>query len=336
MNIKNIDSYNLRYQAYSSFYTKNYHHSRFCLETLHEKNALKANDYNFLAYLYARHNEKDKAISTWCNALEKNKNNKLATKALSYVREKGSDISLIDDEFFDSVVPSEPFVIPIKKIILSIIIILFAIPIFWGIKFIVNFTTKELIKIQINKNELNNINLPDFNPNLLSKEKDVTAKYSYSENEIKNKFDRIKKYIITDKANQAQLEINQIKLSNASINVKLKMDMLINFINEPDYANFINEIKYEDVLKEPILYQNIYILWTGKVVNLIINKESIKFDFIMGDDKNGIITGIIPVYFKKAIIVKNNEIIKVFGKINIDDKKIFLNGLYIIKNINNE
>ncbi len=68
----------LKYQSYASFFTKNYHHSQMCLELLKEKSNLTYIENNLLAYIYARHNKIDKAITEWCSAQEKNKNDKMS------------------------------------------------------------------------------------------------------------------------------------------------------------------------------------------------------------------------------------------------------------------
>ena len=112
--IGDVEPINLRYQGYSSFYTRNYHHSQVCFEILNEKGKSKAKDCNLLAYMYARHNEKENAITTWCMALEKSKDNKIAKKALEYIRKQGRIINLMEDDFFDSIFPKEPFLIPFK------------------------------------------------------------------------------------------------------------------------------------------------------------------------------------------------------------------------------
>jgi len=339
--IKNIDTYSLRYQVYSSFYTKNFNHSRMCLEILQEKNKLSAKDALYLAYIYARHNEKEKAIATWCYSLEKNKSTKIAKKALDYLRQKGRDINLMDDEYFDSITPPEPFILPLK----SILFILFFLVLSFSI-FIIGYNNsgrlssylQNLKKINENK-ELSKIKLPDFNPNLIVSPKENDIKFSYDEKEIKRKFENIKQNILNDKAVAAVLEINEIKLSNASESVKLKTDILKTFIREPDYAFFKNQITYSDILNEKKslngnirLYDDVFVLWEGRIVNLKIGKEEIIFDYILGDEEKGIVLGIEKVVFKKAVIIKNNDKIKVFGKIKVNDKSFYIDGKFVIKN----
>ena len=329
--IENINPINLHYQGYASFFTKNYHHSQMCFELLMDKGKLTSKECNLLAYMYSRHNEKENAISTWCLALEKNKNNKIAKKSLDYVRAQGREVNLIEDEFFDSNIPKQPFLIPLtligKLILIFILLIFLSVGIYFGILKIREEIAKNRFR---DRDEINKIHLPDYNPNLLEKAKDNELKYSYSEKEIKNKFQMIKRNILDDKVVAAQIEINQIRMSNASLAVKYKMDILETFIKEPDYAVFKNKISFKNFLSEQILYQNVYILWKGRVVNLSKNNYRIIFDFIIGDEEKGIIEGIIPVVFKKAVIVKNNQKIGIFGKIKIDQDDIYIDGKFVL------
>ena len=81
------------------------------------------------------------------------------------------------------------------------------------------------------------------------------------------------------------------------------------------------------------IYNNVYILWIGKVVNVSVNEERIIFDLIIGDEEMGIVDAIIPVVFNKAIIVNNNDMVGIFGKIIIEEESTYIDGRYVIKNI---
>ncbi|HNZ27752.1 MAG TPA: hypothetical protein PLG34_07635 [Spirochaetota bacterium] len=332
-NIDKIDPEILRFQGVSSFYKKNYYHSKMCYEILQEKKRANSKDLNYLAYMYARHNEKEKALLTWCKALDIDGSNKIAKKSLDYLKEKGRDINLSEDEYFEKILPGEPFYIPVRKIIVLIVLILvIGLAGYFSV-----IGGKYLYKIYKSKNidkrtELEKIFLQDFNPQILESPKNELNKYSYSEKEIKDKFDRIKNRILEDDAVSAQININQIKMSNASPAVKMKMDILQDFINEPDYALFKNVVAYNDFIKEPNLYENVYIIWSGRVINKSIYKDRIAFDIVIGDETTGTIDAIIPAVFDKAVIIENNENIHLFGKIKFEDKKIYIEGKYVIRN----
>ena len=126
-NAKNVDPDILRYQGISSFYKNNLYHSKMCFELLSESSGVKSNDFVYLAFMHARQNEKEKAISAWCKSLENNKNNKYASKALNYIRNKGKEINLMEDSAIEDFIPKEPALIPYKKILLSCTIILICI-----------------------------------------------------------------------------------------------------------------------------------------------------------------------------------------------------------------
>lgn len=328
-NNKNIND--IRYQGVASFFTKNYYHSQYCFEALNEKGLLTSSECNYLAFMYARHNEKEKAISTWCLALEKNKNNKSAKIALDYLRNQGREANLVEDDFFETISPKEPFAIPYRSIIKSIIILIIALIVISG-SYLGIIKLKGYLKYrrELESAEINRIKLKDFNTNLLDKEKELKIKYSYNEREIKGKFENIKKNILKNKTVEAQIEINEILLSNASLNVKVKTDFLKSFILEPDYSAFKNLITFETFNGEKKLYKDIYILWNGIIKNQIIKKEIISFDLFIGDESKGLVTGIMPVVFKKAHLYKNNDNVYLFGKIIADNDNYYIDGKYII------
>lgn len=328
--IDKIDNIALRYQGLCSFYKDNFYHSKMCFEILLEKNTANSNDLYLLAYIYSRHNEKEKAISTWCKSLEINRNHKRSKKTLEYIRKNAREINFSEDDYFEKNLPKEPFLFPLFLIIKVVIIIIALILLVYLSYIGINYLIKQNKTIKT-RTELNKVYLPDYNPNLLEKPKEDNLKYSYTENEIKTKFDKTKQLIFDNKVVEAQILINQIKHSNASGIVKTKMDLLESFIIQPDYALFKNIITFNDFIKEKSLYNNIYVVWNGRIVNLSIFKDRIAFDFVIGDENNGTIDAIIPVVFKKAIIVNNNDKVKVFGRIKVEKDDTYINGYYIIK-----
>ena len=329
--IEKIDADAIRYQAYSSFLTENFYHSKACFELLVEKKVAKSRDCDFLAVIYARQNEKEKAISSYCMALEIKKNDNIAKKSLDYIRKNAKTLNLMEDAYFENILPKAPFYIPLKQFFIFIMV-LFSLSL---LAFLGYNGYKFIAKNYVNRSELekslNQISLPNYNPNILASPKDLSKSYSFSEKEIKDLFDGIRANILSEKYVEAQIGINKVRLSNAASSVKSRVGLFENFINEPDYATFKNVIDFQTFQKEPNLYNNIYILWEGKVVNRIESKTDVKFDFVIADEERGIMYGILLAIFKKAVIVSNNEKIRLFGKIAFDsndNSKYYINGLY--------
>ena len=335
-NSKETDPDTLRYQGVASFYKQNYYHSKMCFEMLAESKGVKANDFLYLAFMQARQNEKEKAISSWCRCLELNKHNKLAGKALNYIRAKGRDLNLAEDPFFDTTVPPPPMFIKYKPIVITIVllaILLALTPVYiWTFNTI--YKNINAHRKLVTRTELDKVQLDDFNPNLISAPKDPEIRYSYNENEIKAKFNRAKQLITENKPVQAQITINEIRLSNASPQTKMKSEILSEtFIDVPDYGAFKNEITFEDFVKDKPLYEHVYIMWEGHVTNYSNYNGKITFDLIIGDDETGTTDGIIPVVFRKAVLIENKDKVLAFGKIayNEDKQIYYIDGIQAIR-----
>ena len=152
----------LKYEAYCSYHTKNYLHAQSYFEKLVESERSNSNDCNILAFLYARHNDKEKAITTWCLALEKNNKNSSAKKALNYIRDQGGSINLMEDDFFNSIAPREPFLIPFKLLFYALLFVIALFLILLFSYFSYSFVKKKVKYYNFKyRKELNGILLPD-------------------------------------------------------------------------------------------------------------------------------------------------------------------------------
>jgi len=321
----------LKVQGKCSFYKKNYYHAKKCFELLNEGKKISSVESNMLAYIYSRHNKKEESILALCKTLELKKNDKIASRVLNYIKFKGRDLNLSEDTFFDALIPIEPVFISFSKIFFSLFIVFI---VFFTIFFGGYFFKKQKFPFTKNyRKELSKIRLNDYNPNLLGSPKSETKtdKYSYNENEVKVIFAKVKKEIINKKYNSAQIYSNKLKMSNASLSVKGKIGILESFIDEPEYATFKNEIDYVKVKDNPKLYDNVFIRWSGRVVNYVYNDSTIKFRLVIGDESQGVILGIVPVVFDKAVVVSNNDLVELFAKVSYSANGFVLNGRYILQ-----
>jgi len=324
----------LRYQLLCSFYTENYYHAKFCLDIINEKGKMGAHEFLLAAFVYARRNDKEKTIKALCDVLEIDPSNRKAKDVLEYIRVKGRDLSIGDDEFFDRLKPSEPFLIPFKKIGIIFIAIILAIGLgiggYFGFKKIASFIKNRSSR---DNSAIYNVNLPDYNPNILEEPQVSGDKYSFTENQIKVMFEQIKRDMVQEKFVEAIISINKLRLSNTSAQVKLKVDMLADMIETPDYALFQNKITFDQFVSEKPIYQGVFVKWQGRVINSNNHPDRIVFDLVMGDEELGVINGIIKVVFLRPVIAVNNENIIVFGRIKTDSNgRDYIEGYNIIRN----
>lgn len=318
---KDVDRDKIHYQAYVSYFQKNFFHSQKCLEILQERNIINSEESCLLAFLYARHNEKENAILMWCSSLELNKNNSLSSKALDYIKDQGRDLNLFEDDFFHKPVIREPLRIPYRIITLVVLILVMVSGIYYFWNDLINLYD---ISRHPDYNNIEQIVIKDYDPSILDSPKKTKQPFSYSEDEIKQIFNRIKRLIISEDYDQAQVEINRIYLSNASLNVRVKTEILETYLIKPDYAVFENVFTLDDVTVNPALYHNVFIKWKGRVVNKKVFDDHLTFDLVVGDIDKGEVSALIPVLFKRAVIIDNNDILEIFGRIDSIDREDFI------------
>ena len=144
---------------------------------------------------------------------------------------------------------------------------------------------------------------------------DLPAEHILSEEEIVDAFNKAKRYLQEFRDNLAMVEINRILLSNASLYVKEEASLLASLVETPDFSTVKDPFLYEKVRLSPLLYQNCYIVWEGKVANVEISPDLISFDLLVGYQNEQELMGVVPVSLDYAINLVNGIALRVLGKV---------------------
>jgi tetratricopeptide (TPR) repeat protein len=278
-----------------------------------------------LAAIYLKQGENQKAIETWLDVLQLDSSNKIARKSLDMLKESASDPAILESYLstnkFYQLLPSEGS--SIRIIIPIIVIVIFLIPL--GLYLSSNFDevfdtyeprNMDVAEIDIGKNE-----------KIVSVSGDF--RYVLTEQEITDTLQDAKKAFDNFEDNKAQKLINKIKYSNASRQVKDKATIIEAYISTPDFTNFTTGYSYREISEDPLLYENCYVRWKGKVSNLEIGDDYIRFDFLVGYHDNKVLEGIIPVRFGFAVSIDNGEAVELIGQIKEPLKALRLKGISI-------
>ena len=251
----------------------------------------------------------------------------LAKKLLSYIKNNLNQSSLYTSKNIKQFYPPKPFHIPVKPV--AIIFSCCLLAVFLGIS---GYYSWQYIDKNPNQKQgtIKTITLPDYNPNLLTEKQN--AKYNFNEKQLQKQFSQIKNLVAAQKTNTAIILSNQIMRSNATVAVQEKIKILLKFLQPPDPFIFKNTVRIEDVKKDHLDYNDCYIKWPGKTINVKVNKQSIDFDFLVGYDANTVLEGLVKVRFFKSIIIKNNEQITLYGQIKSQLNGYYILGLGVIKN----
>lgn len=268
-----------------------------------------------LAATHLRRRENNDAILTYLKILEHDKNNHKARYGLNLIRTTPDPNDLYDfihSKRFTSLFPSTGFHFPGLVPIIIIASVLFTGALIFTLfrdDFSINVKPKQRVEIE---------------SVILSKDETLVTtsgnfRYVLTEKEITKTFELIKKAFDDYDDNSAQVEINRILNSNASQNVKDKVTYIQGFLGEPDFTSFKTNFTFSEVSSDPALYENCYVLWRGKVSNLAISEDAIRFDLLVGYEKQKVLEGIVPVFLNFAENIDPDQPIEIIGKIVADN-----------------
>ena len=74
------------------------------------------------------------------------------------------------------------------------------------------------------------------------------------------------------------------------------------------------------------LYENCHVKWKGRVTNLSVTDDYIRFDFLVGYHEEKVLEGVIPVIFDYAVNINPDIPIELIGRISIENGKLYLKG----------
>ena len=287
---------------------------------------LKPNDTNTmagLALVHLKRQENSEAIQQWFQILDIEPNNKLAKKGLEILKKNSKQedfIEFIESGKFLNLLPGRNTFAPKIKIFsfTALFIIIISVSSF--------FIYSTIIKTDIKRPEIAAVELNNFG-SLTNKE--IESLYHFTDNEIRKLFDTIRKYFDSYHDNLAMKEINRLLLSNADISTKQKAELLSTYITTPGFSTLKTNYTYQEFMKEPQLYINCYIHWKGRVSNLIISEEIIKFDFLVGYDDKKVLEGIIPVRLNFGARINSEFPIEILGKIVEEDGKYSIEAVSV-------
>jgi len=290
---------------------------------------LKSNHVNTLLGLAAvalKRVQTEEAINNWLKALDLEPDNRTARRGLDLVRKYSisgaADLSEISNSrLFRDILPPRPFNRSI--IILPLLILLAGTLSLAAVYFIRPILPRKAVE----RPGLPDIELNKSQPALISMEGDYH--YILTEKDILTSFENAKKYLTAFRDNMALKELNRILYSNASAYVKEKARLLTAFVQMPDFTTVKDTFTYNEVSKESLLYNGCYTVWSGKVANLVIGRENITFDLLVGYHEQKELLGIVPVFLNFGTDLENGTALEVLGKIESEAGGLSIRGISI-------
>lgn len=307
--------------AVACFHTSDLAGSKFYLErglSIDESNV----DMRLLLALAAlRRKDSTAAAKAWLGVLQFDADNRKALKGLEHLRrlEDEQDMRLyLEKKKYRSLIP---FIgVDTRRLVLTGLAVAALAVLLW--QGIVRLSSWFGSREEPQREELNYIDMELRGHSLTDNSGSFT--YLLTRDEVEQSYAKVIEYYDSYKDNLAQREVNRLLHSNASAEIKSKVELLQGYFKKPDYLDFYTDFTYTQAAEDPKLYQNCYVLWSGRVSNLKVLDDRIEFLFLVGFEKETSLEGIIPAHVDYAVDVDPEMAVEILGRLEWVDRKLGL------------
>ncbi len=295
---------------------------------------IKIQNVNLLlgqAAVFLQRGEQEKALSYYLDVLELDPNNAVARRALDFLKNDGewsSICRLVDTKkielFYPPLGPNPDiirnFVFAGIFVLAVVILSVIYIPKIKAKKTMIG-PRANLEKLVLSPDESRHAQKDDLS--------DTVVHYILDNKAINKSYNSALEYFQDRRDNAAQVEINRLLNSNASLTVKRNCSVLMSYLEEPTFDTLTDNYSYSEVVKDPSLYLDCYVSWSGRISNAKkYENGSWSCELLVGYDTNRFVEGIVLVNFKSEARpqIDGEKPVRFLAKINIQDGQIVLEG----------
>jgi len=285
------------------------------------------------AAIFLRRGDTARALQYYLEIKENDPLNKTADEAIEFIRVHGNYDTIcrwVDtgkiEQFYPPLGSN-----PDKIVIISTVIIAFVLGSLLTFMFFPKGKEYTGPRADLTKLELSAEEKSD------AKEKDLSTqsyKFVLSNKEINKCYSNALRYFQEHRDNAAQIEVNKILNSDASVAVKKKARLLMGYFEVPDFDSISDVPSCVDVADEPALYLDCWVNWGGKISNTVLYEDgSYQCDLLVGDDTLARYEGTVRVHFDSEPLVDNAKPVKILGKIMLVDGMLSLKGRAVYQSV---
>lgn len=287
------------------------------------------------AAIFLRRGDTARALQYYLEIREYESGNKIAANAMEFIRVHGNYDTIcrwVDtgriEQFYPplGVNPNKiiMLVIPVVACILGCVVALKVIP--RGQQ--ISGPRADLSKLELSVDEKSD-----------AKEKDLTTqsyKYILSNKEITQGYNKALQNFQNHKDNAAQIEINKLLNSNAALSIKKKANVLMGYLEIPDFDTITDVPSFSDVQNNNVLYLDCWVNWGGKISNAVTYEDgSYTCDLLVGDESLSHYEGTINVSFDSTPVIDGSQSVKILGQVVLKDGNVCLKGRAVYQSIKN-
>lgn len=318
------------YLGLAYIFRKNYEDAYKFLAKAYKLNSEDTSVINAIAFLNLKDGNIQEAINYWLDALDIEPKNVNIKRNLEKVRKtkdvkKLAEIAKAEDfigfKIRRRIYLKFDLILFIRKNIKYITAGIIPVVIIGYFLFFKPSDNKRIVKPDIsfkdefNVKSLKEIELPDIKDDYIIDRNIKKSLFRFTKSDAQFMFNRCKKYIKEKKYNLATVIINKILHSNLNFIIKEKFSILKRFIPEINKFNIKDNITYSELMNFPTIYEDIYVIWQGKVEDIELDEENniTEFKVIVKESESAV--GVANIYFNQLLpVLKEGINIKLLGR----------------------
>ncbi len=158
-------------------------------------------------------------------------------------------------------------------------------------------------------------------------------RYILSARDINSSYEKAQRYFQAYRDNLAQVEINRILNSNASVQIKQKARTLMGYLEPPSFDTVRDFPSYREVEEESALYLDCWVSWSGRVSNVSVTESGYSCDFLVGYENMEKVDGIARLRFSVPPKVEVERPVTVLARISSDGGRLLLEGRSVYQGV---
>jgi len=151
-------------------------------------------------------------------------------------------------------------------------------------------------------------------------------RYILTESQVLGAYGSAQRLFSDYRDNAAQVEINRILNSNASLAIRQKARLLMDYLGDQSFDSIKDRYSFADVTDDPVLYQDCWVVWKGMATNVRETPNSVDFEFLVGYDTRSSLEGIVPIHFDTYLAVDTSRPLEVLATVSVIQGKLSLVG----------
>ncbi|MDR0563013.1 MAG: tetratricopeptide repeat protein [Spirochaetaceae bacterium] len=273
-----------------------------------------------LAALYLRRGDTDRAVDFYLEVQDLDEHNKIAKKALKVIRKYSGTEELsawVDSKKLVRLFPPLPHAPLGASDVLAPIFCFLLIGVLGAGTLITLKVIPSPIKIAP-KTEREGFVTSALNREERDAPVQIEGSYRYvmTSRQIFDTYEEARDLFTKYRDEAAKVALNRLLESNASEPIKTKARFLISYMDIPGFDTLKDRFDYAEVIREPILYRDCYIIWQGMAANLEVGESATSFNLLVGYDmKRNALQGVVPVTFNLSAAVNTEKPLEVLGKV---------------------